>query len=120
MAITRRELITNIGKAGVPVAVAMTVGTQTLQAEELTAPSEPLSLLYDASLCIGCKACESACNAANNTAPDISGDGLHQAPADLNVFTRNIIKLYKPADGSPTSFVKRQCMQSYDPVCVAG
>src|SRR5208337_5628197 len=54
VAITRRELITNIGKAGVPVAVAMTVGTQALQAEELSVPSEPLSLLYDASLCIGC------------------------------------------------------------------
>jgi Fe-S-cluster-containing dehydrogenase component len=120
VAITRRELITNIGKAGVPVAVAMTVGTQTLQAEELTVPTEPLSLLYDASLCIGCKACESACNAANNTAPDSSRDGLHQAPADLNVFTRNIIKLYKPADGSPSSFVKRQCMQCFDPGCVAG
>ena len=34
MAITRRELITNIAKAGVPAAVAMTVGTETLQAEE--------------------------------------------------------------------------------------
>jgi Fe-S-cluster-containing dehydrogenase component len=71
-------------------------------------------------LCIGCKACESACNAANDTPPDTSGDGLHQAPTDLNVFTRNIIKLYKPEDGSPSSFVKRQCMQCFDPGCVAG
>lgn len=120
MAITRRELITNIGKTSVPVAVAMTVGTGTLQAEEVHAPNAPLGLLYDASLCIGCKACEVACNEANGTPPDTSGDGLHQAPADLNVFTRNIIKLYKPADGSLSSFVKRQCMQCFDPGCVAG
>jgi hypothetical protein len=38
VAITRRELITNIAKAGVPVAVAMTVGAETLQAEELSLP----------------------------------------------------------------------------------
>jgi len=123
VAITRRELITNIGKAGVPVAVAMTmstVGAGTLQAEEVPVPSAPVGLLYDASLCIGCKACESACNAANDTPPDTSGDGLHQAPIDLNVFTRNIIKLYKPEDGSASSFVKRQCMHCFDPGCVAG
>jgi len=77
-------------------------------------------LLYDATICIGCKACVSACNAANNTLPDASADGLHQAPDDLNVFTRNIIKLYKPTDGSPSSYVKRQCMQCFDPGCVAG
>ena len=61
MAITRRELITNIAKAGVPVAMAMTVGTGTLQAEEVPTPNAPVGLLYDASLCIGCKACEAAC-----------------------------------------------------------
>lgn len=123
MAITRRELITNIAKAGVPAAVAMTtmtVGAPALHAEEVPVPNAPLGLLYDASLCIGCKACESACNAANDTPPDTSGDGLHQAPTDLNVFTRNIIKLYKPEDGSASSFVKRQCMQCFDPGCVAG
>jgi Fe-S-cluster-containing dehydrogenase component len=120
VAITRRELITNIAKAGVPLAVAMTAGAGTLQAEEIPVPNAPVGLLYDASLCIGCKACEAACNEANDTPADTRGDGLHQAPADLNVFTRNIIKLYKPEDGSPSSFVKRQCMQCFDPGCAAG
>ncbi len=120
VAITRRELITNIAKAGVPAAVAMTAGTQVLQAETVPVPQAPLGLLYDASLCIGCKACEAACNQANNTLPDTSRDGLHQAPVDLNVSTRNIIELYKPEDGSSTSYVKRQCMQCFDPGCVAG
>jgi Fe-S-cluster-containing dehydrogenase component len=120
VAITRRELITNIAKAGVPVAVALTTCAPALHAEEVTVPNAPMGLLYDASLCIGCKACESACNAANDTPVDTSRDGLHQAPADLNVFTRNIIKLYNPTDGSASSFVKRQCMQCFDPGCVAG
>ena len=41
-------------------------------------------------------------------------------PADLNSFTKNIIKLYKPADGKTYSYVKQQCMHCVDPACVAG
>jgi Fe-S-cluster-containing dehydrogenase component len=120
VAITRRDLITNIAKVGVPAAVAVSAGTVPAQAEELPVPSAAVGLLYDASLCIGCKACVAACSEANDTPPDTRGDGLHQAPSDLNVFTRNIIKLYKPTDGSQTSYVKRQCMHCLDPACAAG
>lgn len=120
MAITRRELITTIAKAGGTAAVAVTVGTETLHAEETAIPSAAVGLLYDATICIGCKACVSACSEANDTPPDTRRDSLHQAPADLNDLTRNIIKLYKPADGSPPSFVKRQCMHCLDPACAAG
>jgi Fe-S-cluster-containing dehydrogenase component len=38
----------------------------------------------------------------------------------LNDVTRNVIKLYKPDDGSAFSFVKRQCMHCLDPACAAG
>ena len=109
MAITRRELISNIAKAGVPAAVVMTVGAESLHAEteHIPVPSAAVGLLYDASICIGCKACVAACAEANDTPPDTRGDALHQSPSDLNDVTRNIIKLYKPEDGSPSSFVKR-------------
>ncbi len=122
MAITRRELITTIAKTGVPAAVAITVGTGSLHAETeaRSIPSAAVGLLYDATICIGCKACVSACAEANDTPPDTRGDSLHQSPTDLNDLTRNIIKLYKPDDGSPASFVKRQCMHCLDPACAAG
>src|SRR5271166_1933784 len=120
VAITRRELISSIAKAGVPTVVAITVGTETLQAESIPVPNAAVGLLYDASICIGCKACVAACAEANDTPPDTRGDALHQAPSDLNDLTRNIIKLYKPEDGSPSSFVKRQCMHCLDPACAAG
>jgi len=122
VAITRRELITTIAKAGGTAAVAVTVGTETLQAETETTriPSAAVGLLYDATICIGCKACVSACSEANDTPPDTRADGLHQAPSDLNDLTRNIIKLYKSPDGSQVSFVKRQCMHCLDPACAAG
>ena len=103
-----------------PAAVALTAGAEALQAETIPVPSAAVSLLYDASLWIGCKACVAACAEANDTPPDARGDALHQAPSDLNDITRNIIKLYKPADGSPASFVKRHCMHCLDPACAAG
>src|SRR5690348_17670277 len=122
VSITRRELITSIGKAAVPVAVAATVcaAEQPALAQPASVPPASVGLLYDATKCIGCKACVAACAEANDTPPDTRGDGLHQAPTDLNDLTRNVIKLYKPAKGGPSSFVKRQCMHCLDPACAAG
>jgi Fe-S-cluster-containing dehydrogenase component len=122
MAVTRRELLATLVKTGVPAAVAATVTTP-LPARAETVPSVPnaaVALLYDATRCIGCKACVSACAEANGTPPDTRGDNLHQAPSDLNDLTRNIVKLYKSENGSETSFVKRQCMHCLDPACAAG
>ena len=106
MAITRRELITTIAKTGATGAVAVTMGSTAAYAEteNIPIPSIAVGLLYDATVCIGCKACVAACAEANDTAPDTRRDGLHQSPTDLNDVTRNIIKLYKPTDGSPSSY----------------
>jgi ferredoxin len=68
--ITRRELITGVAKVGVPAAVVVTVGKEALDTETIPVPSAAVGLLYDASLCIGCKACVAACAEANNTLPD--------------------------------------------------
>ena len=81
MAITRRQLISGIAKAGVPAAVAMTVGTDALQAgEHIPVPNAAVGLLYDASICIGCKACVAACAEANDTPPDTRGDNAAPGP----------------------------------------
>ena len=121
MAITRRQLFSGIAKAGVPTAIAVTVGTGVLHAEEkIPVPNAAVGLLYDASICIGCKSCVAACAEANGTPPDTRGDGLHQAPSDLNDLTRNVIKLYKEENSPVFSFVKRQCMHCLDPACAAG
>jgi Fe-S-cluster-containing dehydrogenase component len=120
--ITRRDLITKIAKTGASSAVVVTVGSHAIreEGEVIPIPSTAVGLLYDATICIGCKACVAACAEANDTPPDTRGDGLHQAPDDLNDVTRNIIKLYKPTDGTPSSYVKRQCMHCLDPACAAG
>jgi formate dehydrogenase beta subunit len=77
-------------------------------------------MLYDATLCIGCKACMVACNEANDLVPDVRASGDRwQMPLDLNEYTKNIIKLYKDDTGANYSFVKRQCMHCVDPACTA-
>jgi formate dehydrogenase beta subunit len=98
------------------------VGIGSAQASEaITAPAGALGLLYDATVCIGCKACVSACTTANGLIPDTErSGGLWQMPTDLNAQTKNIIRLYQSADGSEHSFIKRQCMQCIDPACVSG
>ena len=81
--------------------------------------TEPVGLLYDTTRCIGCKACVTACSEANHLTPDRGGsDGLYQAPESLNAHTKNIIKLYRSADGREWAYMKQQCMHCVDPACV--
>jgi hypothetical protein len=57
VAITRRQLFSGAAKASVPAAIAVTVGTDILRAgEPIPVPNAAVGLLYDATVCIGCKA----------------------------------------------------------------
>lgn len=121
MAITRRDVLKTLTTGTAAAATATTVLSGMTQAEEqVAAPPEAVGMLYDATRCIGCQSCVAACAEANNLAPDTRLDPLHQAPRDLNYTTKNIIKLFKPADGKSYSYVKQQCMHCVDPACVAG
>ncbi len=78
-------------------------------------------LLYDATKCIGCKACVASCKRVNDLPPqkgEFDDLGLWDAPMDLDDKTRNIIKLYKE-DDKHFSFVKVQCMHCQKPSCVS-
>ena len=129
MELNRRQALTTILKGGAAAAAVAAVAAP-LKADQpeverprsgsAPVPNAAVALLYDATKCIGCKACVAACAQANDTPADTRADGLHQAPRDLNDLTRNIIKLYEPEDGGPRSFVKRQCMHCLDPGCAAG
>ena len=90
-----------------------------LEAREIkTLTDEDVGMLYDATRCIGCKACETSCKEANNLPVELGPDGLWDAPRDLSTKTVNIIKSYQ-GDGEQ-SFIKRQCMHCVDPSCVSG
>lgn len=119
MTLSRRDVLKSLG-TGTAVAAAGAAATLPVQAAEPKgAPADAVGMLYDATVCIGCKACVAACTTANGLIPDttLSG-GLWQMPTDLNAQTKNIILLAR--DGENTSFVKRQCMHCVDPACVSG
>lgn len=124
MNISRRDLVQNLAQcaagaltAGAVSSVALPDAVLAEETKEL--PQTAVGMLYDATRCVGCQSCVSACAQANNLSPDTRRDPLHQSPRDLNDDTRNVIKLYKPVDGQPYSFVKQQCMHCADPACVA-
>jgi len=86
-----------------------------------------LGMLYDSTVCIGCKVCVSACKQYNEMPPSFSSnDHIWDDPLDNDSKTYNIIKLYK--DGNKEvkdretngyAYVKRQCMHCVDPACVS-
>ena len=114
MGITRRAALCGILTAG-----ATAAGIEPTAAAVLPVPpADAVGLLYDTTLCIGCKACVVACQDANGLPRDPTGiDARYDAPVDLNARAKNVIKLYH--DGDRRSFVKVQCMHCVDPACVA-
>ena len=112
MSANRRDFLKGLATAGA------TMATSTVPARAsapVQAPADAVGMLYDTTLCIGCKACVVACNEANDLPPDTRRDPLYQAPASLNDRTKNIIKLYQ--DGDRQSYMKQQCMHCLDPSC---
>jgi formate dehydrogenase beta subunit len=116
--LSRRSVLRAFG-TGAAVAAAGAATPAAASSRNPQAPADAIAMLYDATVCVGCKACVAACTTANNLIPDTTmSGGIWQMPTDLNAQTKNIILLAK--DGDQHSFVKRQCMHCIDPACVSG
>jgi len=77
-----------------------------------SALDEDVAILYDASKCIGCRACERACKECNNLPAE------PMPPSDLSAITWNLIKQRKGVDKADWPFFNYQCMHCTDAVCV--
>lgn len=118
MGITRRTALKTMIAGGAAAAGAV-VPAATASAAPLVAPPDALGLLYDATLCIGCKTCVVACQDANGLPRDPTGiDSKYDAPVALSARAKNVIKLYKGENGEQ-SYMKAQCMHCIDPACVS-
>ena len=128
--INRRQLLVGMISAGGAVVGGMATSAV---AEEHPAhpiaPPDAVAMLYDSTICTGCRACMTACSEANGLPPETAEgmpldtsltSGLWDIPADLNAKTKNIIKLYRETNGTGFAFVKRQCMHCLDPACATG
>ncbi len=109
MTMNRRTLLK--GAAAVGAGAAVSTATTVEASTRPVAPPDAVGMLYDATRCIGCQACVTACKTANN----MPGN-LYDPPNDLSGDTKNIIKLYE-SDGEK-SYMKQQCMHCIDPGCV--
>lgn len=118
MGITRRAALKTMVAGGAALAGAA-VATRPASAAVLPTPRpDAVGLLYDATLCIGCKTCVVACQDANGLPRDTAGiDYKYDAPVALSAKAKNVIKLYKGEEGE--SFMKAQCMHCVDPACVS-
>jgi Fe-S-cluster-containing dehydrogenase component len=84
-------------------------------------------MLYDATICIGCKACMVACKEANNMPVESADEQpIWDTPISTSAKTLNNIALYQNGTGAVKdreidgySFVKRHCMHCVDAVCVS-
>jgi Fe-S-cluster-containing dehydrogenase component len=116
MAISRRDLLKGAAVAGATLAVAGTAEAR----EKVDPGADAVGLLFDPTLCVGCRGCQTACKTANKLPADKveATGGVYDAPADLNSSTKNIIKSL-PTEGGGQTYVKQQCMHCVDPSCVS-
>ncbi|MBC7950231.1 MAG: hydrogenase 2 operon protein HybA [Rhodospirillaceae bacterium] len=127
MALKRRDFIKGAAGGGAALATAAVVPATAEARENKPMPPQAVGILYDSTLCVGCKACVSGCKEANDLPPDFNTvDQLWDTPIDIGPKTYNVIKLY--ADGTAATkdqekdgfaFVKRSCMHCVDPSCVS-
>ncbi len=116
MSLSRRDLLKGAVAAG-----AVTVLASDAEAREpVPGRPEALGMLFDSTLCVGCRACQSACKVSNKLPTDTvaAGGGVYDAPSDLNGTTKNVIKAFG-AGGPGHQYMKQQCMHCVDPSCVS-
>jgi len=120
----RRDFLKAIGSGASLLAVAPAAMASSAAASAHLNNDE-LGMLYDATRCVGCKACMSACKRVNNDDGNLEcdkakfdPDGIWDTPDDLTGNNRTIIKLYKE-ENKPWSYVKYSCMHCQNPACVS-
>ena len=140
--VSRRGFLRNAVKGSAAAAatacaaVAAPTEANAFQRPPKPLPSDAVGLLYDSTLCIGCKACVTACKEVNNMPPDIGpeqqawngvpGNPTWDSPVELSAKTLNVIKAYSHGTGEKKdsaenghAFIKRQCLHCVDPSCVS-
>lgn len=120
------------GAAAATTVVAGDAGAAAFDRPAKEMPPQAVGMLYDSTLCIGCKACVAACKTANGMPVDMPAhltgwnEQTWDTAEDLGGKTLNVIKVYqngtmaqKDAEENGYAFVKRHCLHCVDPSCVS-
>jgi Fe-S-cluster-containing dehydrogenase component len=126
MGLSRRDFLKVSASGGLLLASNL-APTQAWAREPATRLPEAQGILYDATVCIGCKACMTACKEYNHLPPDhYNPNSIWDDPVDLSAKTVNIVKLYtngtaqvKDQEVNGYSFIRRFCMHCVDPACTS-
>lgn len=114
MTITRRDFLkmtgTSLGALALP-------SSPVILKSAATPAADSASMLYDSTMCVGCRACQTACKVRSGLDHEVDATGLYEAPVDLSSKTYTLIQLYK--DDNTEAFVKHQCMHCIEPACVS-
>ncbi|MFC1874453.1 4Fe-4S dicluster domain-containing protein [Chloroflexota bacterium] len=106
--------------SGAGVATALTLGPfsdkTALATFEKFSAKESKAVLYDATRCIGCRACEAACKKSNG----LPAETKYNHPEQLSATTWSMIQATEVENKGNLQevFTKRQCMHCQYPACV--
>ena len=112
MGIDRRNFFKLLGVSAVTFAGINELEAATTNQDNI----EFNGLLYDSTICIGCRGCERACAEANNlpAPPDKVEPGIIRKTTETQ---RTVINTYQTSKGE--AYIRKQCMHCNEPACVA-
>lgn len=117
----------NFFRTSLSVAGAALASASVQARPNLEPAPQAVGMLFDSTLCVGCKACVSKCKEVNGMPPVTMGQDVYADFAlDLSPQTLNVIKVYRDGTGAQKdrekngfAFEKRSCMHCVDPGCVS-
>lgn len=123
MSLTRRRFLGWIGAAGAGTVLGRSADASSTV--HFKGYANSFAILHDITLCVGCRACEAACNKVNELpAPELPFKDL----SVLNQKRRTTSKLFtvvnrfenaKTGKLSSAAFVKKQCNHCLEPACAS-
>jgi Fe-S-cluster-containing dehydrogenase component len=133
MSLSRRKFLQGAAVGAATVAVPAAGSAEAFGPREpKKLPPNAVGMLYDSTLCIGCRACVVACKESNGMPVEqpahLAGwnEGTWDTAEDLSGKTLNVIRVYqdgtkeqKDREKDGYAFVKRHCLHCVDPSCVS-
>ena len=117
MGIQRRDFLKIAGAAGCAL---LSGGARTADAAKVS-DVELNGMLIDSTKCIGCRACEEACNAANALPkPEVSfsSEQVFETTRDTGTGAFTVVNRFpNPVDPERPVFVRKQCNHCNQPAC---
>ncbi len=122
----RRDFLKGTLGTGAAIGALAAPGTAAAR-PNLEPNDEAIGMLFDSTLCVGCKACVAKCKEVNGMPPVTENElKAWDEARDLSGDTLNVIKIYrdgtgvtKDAEVDGFAFEKRSCMHCVDPGCVS-